>query len=121
MPLLRANLLFSHGTSGVNVWAGRGQWRPRNPPCGRLPAPSARAPLGSRIWAGRGLSPPAPQSIRGVRHSVHYHGLRSTPCFLWISTTKTRSEEQTSELQSLMRISYAVFCLKKQKQHTDTL
>src|SRR3546814_1952824 len=29
-----------------------------------------------------------------------------------------RSEEQTSELQSLMRISYAVFCLKKKKQHT---
>src|SRR3546814_2782529 len=27
--------------------------------------------------------------------------------------TKTRSEEHTSELQSLMRISYAVFCLKK--------
>src|SRR3546814_6273747 len=33
-----------------------------------------------------------------------------------------RSEEHTSELQSLMRISYAVFCLKKKKiiiQHTD--
>src|SRR3546814_6724637 len=30
---------------------------------------------------------------------------------------KTRSEEHTSELQSLMRISYAVFCLKKKKQH----
>src|SRR3546814_3071825 len=29
-----------------------------------------------------------------------------------------RSEEHTSELQSLMRISYAVFCLKKQKQQT---
>src|SRR3546814_4010695 len=29
-----------------------------------------------------------------------------------------RSEEHTSELQSLMRISYAVFCLKK-KQHTN--
>src|SRR3546814_2463649 len=28
-----------------------------------------------------------------------------------------RSEEHTSELQSLMRISYAVFCLKKQKSH----
>src|SRR3546814_9168182 len=28
---------------------------------------------------------------------------------------KPRSEEHTSELQSLMRISYAVFCLKKQK------
>src|SRR3546814_8868622 len=29
----------------------------------------------------------------------------------------TRSEEHTSELQSLMRISYAVFCLKKKTQH----
>src|SRR3546814_5517985 len=29
---------------------------------------------------------------------------------------KRRSEEHTSELQSLMRISYAVFCLKKEKQ-----
>src|SRR3546814_8991139 len=30
----------------------------------------------------------------------------------------SRSEEHTSELQSLMRISYAVFCLKKQKTST---
>src|SRR3546814_10819976 len=31
-----------------------------------------------------------------------------------------RSEEHTSELQSLMRISYAVFCLKKKKERTTT-
>src|SRR3546814_6965723 len=31
-----------------------------------------------------------------------------------------RSEEHTSELQSLMRISYAVFCLKKKKRTTNT-
>src|SRR3546814_4729336 len=31
---------------------------------------------------------------------------------------KTRSEEHTSELQSLMRISYAVFCLKKKNTST---
>src|SRR3546814_3571048 len=31
--------------------------------------------------------------------------------------TAPRSEEHTSELQSLMRISYAVFCLKKQKNN----
>src|SRR3546814_5787231 len=31
-----------------------------------------------------------------------------------------RSEEHTSELQSLMRISYAVFCLKKKKKHNQT-
>src|SRR3546814_5409921 len=30
-----------------------------------------------------------------------------------------RSEEHTSELQSLMRISYAVFCLKKKKHHQN--
>src|SRR3546814_2937536 len=36
------------------------------------------------------------------------------PSFIGV-TKRTRSEEHTSELQSLMRISYAVFCLKKQK------
>src|SRR3546814_10517595 len=56
---------------------------------------------------------------------------RSQIISLWPSTmpalwrqSKPRSEEHTSELQSLMRISYAVFCLKKKKntkrnkQHT---
>src|SRR3546814_4672117 len=33
----------------------------------------------------------------------------------------TRSEEHTSELQSLMRISYAVFCLKKKKKRTSKI
>src|SRR3546814_1206747 len=40
------------------------------------------------------------------------------------STTRMasiRSEEHTSELQSLMRISYAVFCLKKKKHQTKQL
>src|SRR3546814_10344834 len=36
---------------------------------------------------------------------------------LGISPGDPRSEEHTSELQSLMRISYAVFCLKKQTPH----
>src|SRR3546814_9104244 len=39
----------------------------------------------------------------------------STPSYeAWV----LRSEEHTSELQSLMRISYAVFCLKKKTYHT---
>src|SRR3546814_9639995 len=42
------------------------------------------------------------------------YGLAIPPRF---STNRLRSEEHTSELQSLMRISYAVFCLKKQKTH----
>src|SRR3546814_10221211 len=35
----------------------------------------------------------------------------------WQCHALRRSEEHTSELQSLMRISYAVFCLKKKKNH----
>src|SRR3546814_6399923 len=35
------------------------------------------------------------------------------------ATRIPRSEEHTSELQSLMRISYAVFCLKKKKQREE--
>src|SRR3546814_3748353 len=34
---------------------------------------------------------------------------------------RRRSEEHTSELQSLMRISYAVFCLKKKKNKVQTI
>src|SRR3546814_5782338 len=37
---------------------------------------------------------------------------------LKVSSSARRSEEHTSELQSLMRISYAVFCLKKQNTTT---
>src|SRR3546814_3159566 len=36
---------------------------------------------------------------------------------LYVPGGKARSEEHTSALQSLMRISYAVFCLKKKKQN----
>src|SRR3546814_8563196 len=36
----------------------------------------------------------------------------------WHRTARQRSEEHTSELQSLMRISYAVFCLKKKIHRT---
>src|SRR3546814_13705864 len=39
------------------------------------------------------------------------------PCALARGRVGKRSEEHTSELQSLMRISYAVFCLKKKKQN----
>src|SRR3546814_8300449 len=55
---------------------------------------------GSRWNAGMDARPPAQRSANG-----HHN----------------RSEEHTSELQSLMRISYAVFCLKKKnKQYTTT-
>src|SRR3546814_3354462 len=43
-------------------------------------------------------------------------GLLITPTGGRLVEMITRSEEHTSELQSLMRISYAVFCLKKKKK-----
>src|SRR3546814_4807606 len=46
------------------------------------------------------------------------HGGDSVRLRVWMWTGAARSEEHTSELQSLMRISYAVFCLKtKNKQY----
>src|SRR3546814_5413852 len=45
-------------------------------------------------------------------------GIRCEKAALWLRADgmDNRSEEHTSELQSLMRISYAVFCLKKKKE-----
>src|SRR3546814_8592567 len=54
-------------------------------------------------------------------------GQRNAASMLGLSVDETsrrmRSEEHTSELQSLMRISYAVFCLKKKKttKHIHTI
>src|SRR3546814_2546133 len=64
-------------------------------------------------WRRRHASPTACQARstdRQVRTTAARQARRSCPGPLW-----RRSEEHTSELQSLMRISYAVFCLKKKK------
>src|SRR3546814_6603286 len=60
---------------------------------------------------------PHPRPLRGESRSsdVHRHQLFNQ-CGI-ARLTSARSEEHTSELQSLMRISYAVFCLKKKKQY----
>src|SRR3546814_2119247 len=49
----------------------------------------------------------ARQNARSVRTAL------TRECFETLNEAWLRSEEHTSELQSLMRISYAVFCLKK--------
>src|SRR3546814_433311 len=49
------------------------------------------------------------------------HGVSRVRGPFSLNINQERSEEHTSELQSLMRISYAVFCLKKKKhRHTQT-
>src|SRR3546814_4975860 len=64
------------------------------------------------------------KGLRRRAHRQHFsvrtritHADRLVPAFAddAIAANDERSEEHTSELQSLMRISYAVFCLKKKK------
>src|SRR3546814_7567939 len=63
----------------------------------------ACAPMPAAQWSVEGL-------FMATRRGFRRSGLHRIPL------TTGRSEEHTSELQSLMRISYAVFCLKKKKK-----
>src|SRR3546814_8420517 len=72
---------------------------------------------GRRAFALRHLD--QPQRIGAVGRADHIDGVASGGDGLH-RRLPVRSEEHTSELQSLMRISYAVFCLKKKKQMVTT-
>src|SRR3546814_4666223 len=90
----------------------------------------SRGSIGRRVAKGgggtRNSSPsPAKRERAGVRGESGRRGKPSPHPALRASLSRCRSEEHTSELQSLMRISYAVFCLKKKKHritntHTNT-
>src|SRR3546814_2253822 len=58
------------------------------------------------------------QRTQGGGHSCLLEKTRIASASGTTTQPASRSEEHTSELQSLMRISYAVFCLKKKNQHT---
>src|SRR3546814_9626559 len=71
----------------------------------RRPARMAAAPHRTQLCRHRGGDAPAGRGCIVIRTQDFYR--YGETC---------RSEEHTSELQSLMRISYAVFCLKKKKK-----
>src|SRR3546814_2606340 len=72
------------------------------------------AEVAASIEARNGWAP-ALSGIAWLRHMLEAEtASRDLP------RTAIRSEEHTSELQSLMRISYAVFCLKKKNRHIKT-
>src|SRR3546814_2087416 len=65
------------------------------------------------------------ERLKALKNDVHVLTLTATPIPRTLQMAMSglrelsviqRSEEHTSELQSLMRISYAVFCLKKKKK-----
>src|SRR3546814_6878936 len=65
--------------------------------------------LAESVWLAD-LDTDAIAILRAVLHAMQ---LDDTAAVLPLQRNGSRSEEHTSELQSLMRISYAVFCLKK--------
>src|SRR3546814_5496123 len=59
---------------------------------------------------------PLPHTVEAVRHVARRVRQVQDALGRQLLLENVRSEEHTSELQSLMRISYAVFCLKKKKK-----
>src|SRR3546814_3165842 len=92
----RTDTLFPYTTLFRSTGAGRRRPAPRHRPlvAGRPRRHLVRSPAGARR---PGKHPP----LRILTEAA---------------SIRPRSEEHTSELQSLMRISYAVFCLKKKKR-----
>src|SRR3546814_2597764 len=79
--------------------------------CRFVDLPAIFASFRTGVWRGcecQSARDPRPR----LRRFLSKGRLRS-----WQSVKSLRSEEHTSELQSLMRISYAVFCLKKKKTY----
>src|SRR3546814_3380300 len=78
----------------------------------------ARHKLNHRVWQARRRRSRNPASISDVLPPwIWKRMLRSQRRCMRMREARNRSEEHTSELQSLMRISYAVFCLKKKKKN----
>src|SRR3546814_3405555 len=68
------------------------------------------------------LIAPLRKALAGKRHlfTSATGSISSLPLGILVTEKPLRSEEHTSELQSLMRISYAVFCLKQNKSTLTT-
>src|SRR3546814_1936012 len=79
-------------------------WLAGQRPCSAFPVPGGTSDPGAGLAA----------HSCGYSAGIEPASLFTVPCGSG-TFTRGRSEEHTSELQSLMRISYAVFCLKKKK------
>src|SRR3546814_4235868 len=83
-----------------------------------LPVTVDRALVGGAAYAATGHPLPPETLAKAKAADALLFGAVGDPRFDTVERHLRRSEEHTSELQSLMRISYAVFCLKKKKKTT---
>src|SRR3546814_9854784 len=86
--------------------------------CSRLPPCGFHCEADGWRRTGRGKHCDSERRFFAARLSGASQGKQSRACPDRRTRDIRRSEEHTSELQSLMRISYAVFCLKKKKHNT---
>src|SRR3546814_2891101 len=130
---LRANIVRYAGSSAeakqawtsdptIDAWIIWGIWAKANPGI----ADSVAVEPQYRIYRDAGVAltkagDANPDAARFVTFLKSPQGAAIFRKWGWMATASgPRSEEHTSELQSLMRISYAVFCLKKKKNKTTT-
>src|SRR3546814_5168937 len=106
-------ILAGDGVKGIQPWTGT------RPKVGRKPVtpqrsdglriePRLSVPI-AKLQSAAATADAAP-ALDPPDGSAVFQGLRTMPPY------QVRSEEHTSELPSLMRISYAVFCLKHKKK-----
>src|SRR3546814_7487230 len=93
-------------------------WRSRS--CSTTTNGRTARPAAAATWMRSRYCWPV-TAVAGKARSAVEQGQRVLADLLWrvgggVALHHMRSEEHTSELQSLLRISYAVFCLKKKRQ-----
>src|SRR3546814_3917428 len=105
----RTDTLFPYTTLFRSGSGGKGSSRDSN----QRSIAGASGGSGPRRRGGRSLCQRRPRRIGAMTRLVLIDG----SSYLYRAFHALRSEEHTSELQSLMRISYAVFCLKKKNKN----
>src|SRR3546814_7398720 len=109
MNQTRTFLIFAWMMVAVLLWM---EWGKDSNPA-PAPVESAQQQVPPSAGALPGMAPGSDAGIPAAKDA-------GIPSARPVGSTGARSEEHTSELQSLMRISYAVFCLKK-KNNTYTI
>src|SRR3546814_4892977 len=103
---------IAHGVSPVQAAALANAWR-------RFPDLANDSPLDQRMARMRERVTALRPVMEAMAHMVEAERQARNFAFTArrVAEGRGRSEEHTSELQSLMRISYAVFCLKKKNKY----
>src|SRR3546814_10573451 len=105
-PRSTPSLVLLLAVAAALIWVGRGEATENGPSGNTIDSLTSVALPPTTTTEATALHPGLAAALRAATSEAARAGTV-------ITITSGRSEEHTSELQSLMRISYAVFCLKK--------